>query len=48
MNLEHVANVVDLSFFGGFGHLVGLVAVGVYQGFLECVIVLVVVGDGDV
>ena len=47
MNLEHVVNVVGLSFFGGFGHLVGLVEVSVDQGCVECVVVLVVVGAGD-
>ena len=32
MDLEHGSNVVDLSFFGGGLHLVGLVKVGVDQG----------------
>ena len=47
MNLEHVVNVVDLSFFGGFVNLVGLVEVSVDQGCVECVVLPVMVGAGD-
>ena len=48
MNLEHEATVVDLNFFGWGLHLVGLVTVGVDQGCVEVLSVLVLAGAGDV